>query len=647
MIRKSSRKNWFETHVVRVQAKFEVLQTKTAADREMLERQKLMFRHVFILLLVVFSLIIPALAQNATTMGGASTAEARTYTSRRTVGIVAPNAPKIFEDVTAQTALKNFRHVGGGREKNFILETTSGVVAVLDFDSDDKPDIYLLNGGTIAALEGKEKMPRAVLYRNLGDWKFEDVTQKAGVANERWAMGVAVGDYDNDGDADMFVSNYGASRLYRNNGDGTFTDVAEKLGVAINGWFTGATFGDYDKDGRLDLFVPAYVEFDLAKLPPSPADAAKDAAAGRNFCQFRGQPVMCGPRGLPGARDRLFRQKTDGTFEDVSAKTGVTDEPKYYGFSSVFVDVDDDRDLDLLVVNDSTPKQLYLNKGDGTFEEIGAASGIGFNENGREQAGMGLAVGDYDNDGRVDFHITNFSDDSNTLYRNDGDANFTDVTFQVGLGEPTIPFLGWGTSFLDYDNDGWKDLLVVNGHVYPTVDNFQWGTSFAQQMLLFRNLKIQANAPVRFERVAANPNSALALAIAARGSAVGDFDDDGKLDAVINNIDGSPTIIKNVAETKNNWLTLKLVGDTAKKTPKDAVGSVVYVTTGKLRQRFDVVSGAGYASQDDQRIHIGFGVETKIDKIEVRWAGGATEIINIPSLNRVFKVQEGKGVINK
>jgi enediyne biosynthesis protein E4 len=516
---------------------------------------------------------------------------------------------------------------------------------VFDYDNDAKPDIFLLNGSTINAELGKEKAPKSALYRNLGGWKFENVTEKAGVANERWGMGVAVGDYNNDGFADMFVSNYGVSRLYKNNGDGSFTDVAPKVGLDIRGWFTGATFGDYDRDGRLDLFVPAYLEFDLKNLPPSPSDVGKSADSSKNFCQFRGQPVMCGPRGLKGAKDKLFRQKDDGQFEEVGDKAGVKDEGNYYGFSSVFVDVDDDKDLDLLVVNDSTPKQLYINKGDGTFEESGYPSGIALNENGREQAGMGLAVGDYDNDGRVDFHITNFSDDSNTLYRNDGETNFTDITFQTGLGEPTIPFLGWGTSFLDFDNDGWKDILVANGHVYPVVDKFQWGTSFAQQLLLFRNGKLPVNGQIKYERVAAAPNSGLAESITARGLAIADFDGDGKLDFIASNLDSAPMLVKNVSVTKNNWLALKLVGDTSKKTPKDAIGSTVFVTTGKLRQRFDLISGAGYASQDEQLIHIGLGESVKIDALEVLWANGQLEKIAVDKINTLMTVKQGQPAV--
>jgi hypothetical protein len=487
-------------------------------------------------------------------------------------------------------------------------------------------------------MEGKERAPRAALYRNLGNWKFEDVTDKAGVANERWGCGVAVGDYDNDGHHDLYVTNFGVSRLYHNNGNGTFSDVAEKLGVARKGWSTGASFGDYDGDGRLDLFVPGYLDIDLDNLPQSPAEAGKPGGAGQNFCQFRGVPVMCGPRSLPGEGDTLYHQKPDGTFEDVSVKAGVNDPQKYYGFSSAFVHVNEDNLLDLIVVNDSTPKQLYINKGDGAFEELGYPSGVALNENGREQAGMGLAVGDYDNDGRVDFHITNFSDDSNVLYHNDGDGNFTDVTFLAGLGEVTIPFLGWGTSFLDFDNDGWLDIFVANGHVYPAVDSNQWGTSFAQQPLLFRNLK---NG--KFERVGAAPGSGLAFAWPARGLAIGDLDGDGRPDLVLNNIDSKPAILRNVATTEGHWLDLRLVGDVSKKSTRDAIGSIAYLTTGKIRQRREVVSGAVYCSQNDMTLHFGLGAATKVDRLEIQWANGAVEAFDVPAIDKAMTIVQGKG----
>jgi enediyne biosynthesis protein E4 len=598
-----------------------------SGDKSPHSRQKLVTVLAAVLLSVsLLTAQTPPKKTESQQQGGVSTGAPATYTSRRTTGITDPNAPVVFAEVT--TALANFHHRSGGAAKDYIFDTPSGGVAIFDYDGDGRPDIYLLNGSTLAALQGKEKPPRAALFHNLGNWKFEDVTDKAGVANERWGMGVAVGDYDNDGHPDMYVTNFGVSRLYHNNGNGTFTDVADKLNVARRGWSTGASWGDYDGDGRLDLFVPGYVAVDLNKLPPSPSETS-----GQNFCQFRGVPVMCGPRGLPGEGDTLYHQKPDGTFEDVSVKAGVSDPQKYYGFSSAFVHVDDDKLLDLIVVNDSTPKQLYINKGNGTFEEIGYPSGIALNENGREQAGMGLAIGDYDNDGRIDFHITNFSDDSNVLYHNDGDTNFTDVTFQAGLGEVSIPFLGWGTSFVDYDNDGWLDLFVVNGHVYPQVDAHQWGTSYAQQALLFRNVN------GKFARIGAPPGNALANAWPGRGLAVGDLDGDGRLDLVINNLDSTPVVLRNVAASTGHWLGLRLIG----KAPRDAIGSVAYLTTGKLRQRQDVVSGAVYCSQNDMTLHFGLGAATKVDKLEIQWADGASELFAVAAVDKIITITEGTG----
>ncbi|HWW75079.1 MAG TPA: CRTAC1 family protein [Pyrinomonadaceae bacterium] len=598
---------------------------------------------------LIFNALVMTRAQQ--TQGGMGVNVGSTLVSgaRRTAGVTDPKAPVVFEDVTARTPLARFRHNGGSIQKDYIVETVSGGVAVFDYDNDGLPDIYLLNGSTIAAERGREKAPRAALYRNLGNWKFEDVTDRAGVANERWGMGVAVGDYDNDGFLDVFVGNFGTSRLYHNNGNGTFTDVAPKLGVARKGWSTGASFGDYDLDGRLDLFVPGYVALDLDKLPPSPSDAAKPGQIAQNFCQFRGVAVMCGPRGLKGDGDTLYHQKADGTFEDVSDKSGVNDKENYYGFSSAWVKVNEDKLPDLIVVNDSTPKQLYINKGDGTFEETGYPSGVALNENGREQAGMGLGVGDYDNDGLVDFHITNFSDDTNTLLHNDGEGNFTDVTFQAGLGEPTIPFLGWGTAFIDYDCDGWKDIIVANGHVYPAVDKQQWGTSYAQQLLLFRNVKHpdarQAERGVRrFERVGAAPGSGLAEAWPARGLAVGDLDLDGRPDLVVNNIDSAPTILHNVCETRSHWLRVKLAGDPAKKSPRDATGATVYLTAGGLRQRADVVSGGSYASQNDPTLSFGLGAAAKVDKLQVQWPDGSNETFDVPAVDKTVTLGEGKGV---
>jgi enediyne biosynthesis protein E4 len=574
---------------------------------------------------------------NAQQTTGVSTGTPITYTSKRTLGITDPKAPVVFQDVTDKTALATFKHHAGTSAKDYIFDVPSGGVAILDYDNDGLPDIYLLNGATLESLQGKEPTPRAALYRNLGNWKFEDVTEKAGVANERWGMGVAVGDYDNDGHADIYVSNFGISRLYHNNGNGTFTDVAENLKVARKGWSTGPTWGDYDGDGRLDLFVPGYAEIDLSNLPPSPSAPNNSNSASQNVCQFRGAPVMCGPRGLSGEGDTLYHQKPDGTFEDVSTTAGVNDPQKYYGFTSSFVHINDDNYLDLIVVNDSTPNQMYLNTGKGRFEESGYQSGVALNENGREQAGMGLAIGDYDNDGRVDFHITNFSDDSNTLYHNDGDGNFTDATYSAGLGEITLPFLGWGTTFIDYDNDGWKDVMVANGHVYPTVDAHQWGTSYAQQPLLFRNLRSG-----KFERVGAAPGSGLAGAWCSRGMAAADLDGDGRLDLVFNNIDSRPLILRNTTAQSGHWLEIRLVGDVKKKSPRDAVGAIVYVTANKLRQRQDVVSGTSYASQNDLTLHFGLGAATSVDKVEIQWPDGSMESVKIRKVDSKVTIVEGK-----
>lgn len=552
-----------------------------------------------------------------------------------TAGGFVDGAPVIFVDATRAAGLDKFRHRAGTPEKNTILETPGSGVALLDYDNDGWLDIYLVNGSTFPALKGKEASPRAMLLHNNHDGTFSDVTDKAGVANERWGFGAAVADFDNDGWPDIYVSNFGKNRLYHNNRDGTFTDIAEKAGVTLGGWSTGATWGDYDRDGFLDLFVPGYVKFD----PDNPPIAGKgDLPPGS--CQFRGVAMMCGPRGLPGEQDHLFHNNGNGTFTDVSVKAGVSDPRGYYGFASVFVDVDDDGWPDLLVANDSVPKYLYRNKHDGTFEDISYISGFALNDEGREQASMGIAVGDYNRDGKVDFFITNFSDDYDTLYRNDGDASFSDLSFRAGVATPTIPFLGWGTGFLDYDNDGLLDIFVANGHVYPDVDRQDWGTTWAQRPLLFRNLD-----GVKFQEVPAATGSGLAVVISGRGAAFGDLFNDGHIDAVVNNIDSPPTLLRNVLKNANHWLTLKLVGGA--KSPRDAIGAKVFVTIGSVRQRADVFSGGSYASTSDPRIHFGLGTASKVDMLQIYWPSGQKETIAVPGVNRMFTVVEGKGIVDR
>ncbi len=540
-----------------------------------------------------------------------------------TAGGFVDGAPVIFEDRTAGSGLETFRHRSGSREKTQILETPSGGVALVDINNDGWLDVYLVNGSTRGAMQGTEPAPRAALFRNDRNLKFTDITDRAGVANERWGFGVAAGDIDNDGWTDLYVTNYGKNRLYRNNRDGTFTDIAERMQVDAGGWSTGASFGDYDKDGRLDLFVAGYVDTDPERAvgPLTP-------------CTYRGERVMCGPRGLAGAPDRLFRNEGN-RFVDVTARAGVGDAAGYYGFAAAWVDVDDDGDLDLLVVNDSTPNYLYRNMGKGTFEEVGFSAGFALNEEGREQAGMGLALGDYDNDGRVDTFITNFSDDSNTLRRNLGDGMFEDVTGRLRLRTPSLPFLGWGTGFLDFDNDGWLDLFVANGHVYPQVDRFDWGMTWAQRPLLFRNREGK-----QFEEVAAATGSGLAVVRSARGAAFGDLDHDGRVDVVINNHDDGPTLLRNVA-TAGHWLSVALVGDA--RGPRDAIGAAVAVEAEARRWRRNVVSGDSYCSQSDFRTHFGLGDTNRVDRVVVRWPDDSREAFTVAGVDRIVTLTKGQG----
>ncbi len=547
-----------------------------------------------------------------------------------TAGGFVKTGPVVFKDIAAKAGLTTWHHTMGSPSKQFIVEATGSGVALLDYDQDGWLDIYMVNGSTFDALSGKAAAPHAALFHNNHDGTFTDVAAKAGVTNERWGMGVAVGDYDNDGWPDLFVANFGKNRLYHNNHDGTFTDTAEKAGVQLGNWSSGPTFGDYDGDGRLDLFVSGYVHFD-------PDQGTKSTAS--NFCQFRGVNVMCGPRGLKGEHDHLFHNNGDGTFTDVSEKAGVTDPNGYYGFTSVFVDLNNDGKVDLLVADDSTPNYLYINKGNGTFEDDSYASGYALNENGRETASMGVAIGDYQNNGRLGLFNTTFSDDYDVLYRNDGDANFTDDSYAAGVAEVTVPFLGWGTGFIDYDNDGWKDLFAVNGHVYPLVDQNNWGTTYAERPLLFRNQQGK-----KFDLVPPVEGTGLALVIPARGAAFGDLFNDGRIDVVINNMDSVPALLRNVNPDKHHWVELSLVG--GPKSPRDAVGATVYLTAGGMRQRGDVLSGGSYISSNDPRVHFGLGDTDKIDAVEIHWPSGQKEKVNLPGVDKIFTVEEGKGVIN-
>jgi len=551
-----------------------------------------------------------------------------------TAGGFVKSGPVVFEDISEKAGVAKWSMKAGTPAKKYIIETKAGGVALLDYDNDGWLDIYVVTGSTFDALDGKETPPHAALFRNNHDGTFTDVAAKAGVTNDRWGIGVSIADFDNDGWPDIYVTNWGKNRLYRNNHDGTFTDVADKAGVTVGGWSTGSTWGDYDGDGRLDLFVAGYVHFDRANLPQ-----AEQNGVPNTYCTFRGEQVSCGPRGLKGEPDHLFRNNGDGTFTDVSEKAGVADKPGYYGLGAVFADVNNDGKPDLLVGDDSTPNYLYLNKGDGTFEDVSYASGFAVNGAGQETASMGIAVGDYLNNGMLDVFDTTFSDNYKPLYRNEGDGNMTDVSYEMGLGEVTVPFLSWGDAFFDYDNDGWKDLMMADGHVYREADQYPWGTSWAERPMLFHNL-----GGKKFEAVPPVEGTGLTDVIAGRGMAVGDLFNDGKIDAVINVMDGHPVLLRNVSEDRNHWIEFKLTG--GPKSPRDAVGATVYLKANNMRQREDVLSGGSYASNNDPRPHFGLGAATAIDDVEVHWPSGVVEHFAVKGVDRIVPLTEGHGLKN-
>ena len=550
-----------------------------------------------------------------------------------TAGGFVKEGPIVFQNVAEKAGLTTWRHNAGTPEKKLILEAKGPGVCLIDFDNDGWLDIYLVNGSTYEALAGTAPAPKAALFRNNHDGTFTNFTDKAGVANERWGYGCAVGDFDNDGWPDLYVTNYGKNRLYKNNHDGTFTDVAETARVTVGTWSAGATFGDYDGDGRLDLFVDGYLKFDLNNPPYSGSKIV-----GFGYCQYRGEPVMCGPRGLVGEQDHLFHNNGDGTFTDVSKKLGVDDPQGYYGLGALFADVNNDGKMDLLVANDSTPNYLYLNKGNGTFEDASYLSGFALNNDGREVANMGLAAGDYENNGHLNIVSTTFADDYNVLFQNDGTGFFTDVSYRAGIATSAIPFVGFADGFLDYDNDGWKDLLIINGHVYPDVDRHpDWGTSYAQRPLLYHNLK---NG--KFEVVPPVEGTGLAVVAVGRGAAFGDIFNDGKLSVVINNMDGVPTLLRNVNPDHHHWVELQLVG--GPKSPRDAVGTTVYLTAAGIKQRGDVLSGGSYLSSNDMRVHFGLGDASLPGTAEIHWPSGAKETVKLTHVDRIYTITEAKGI---
>jgi len=524
-----------------------------------------------------------------------------------------------FNDVTSASGI-TFKHALSP-EKKYISESMSGGVALFDFDNDGYLDIFFVNSLTVDLLKANKKTA-SVLYHNNRNGTFSDVTDKARVGDVGWGMGCAVGDFNNDGFDDLYVTSIGPDHLFKNNGNGTFTDVTQKAGVSDPRFSTGAAFLDYDNDGKLDLFVTNYVGFDMNNLPTFGEGPT---------CQFKGVPVQCGPRGLPGAGDSLFHNNGDGTFTDVSKKAGVADSRGYYGLDVVGSDFDGDGWVDIFVANDSTPNFLYHNNGNGAFSEIGFESGTALDKNGNEQGCMGVTLGDYDHDGLLDLFITNFDDEYNVLYRNAGKGSFVDVSYEAGVAMISLPYVGWGTKFFDYDNDGWVDLFVANGHAYPQRDRYR------QRKLLHRN-----NRDGTFSEVAAQSGSALMEERASRGTAFGDIDNDGDVDIVVNDLDSAPQLLRNDGGNKNNWIIVKTIGT---KSNRNGIGAKVKVVSGDLTQLDEVRSGGSYISQNDLKLHFGLEKRTSVDLIQVRWPSGAVDTLTNVTANKVVTVKEGKGLV--
>ena len=530
-----------------------------------------------------------------------------------------------FRDVAQKAGLTAANVFGANNASTYILESTGTGVAIFDYDNDGWPDIFFVNGTTLAGFPG-ENAPSNHLYHNNHDGTFTDVTVSAGLSATGWGQGVCVGDYDNDGWEDLYLTYYGKNKLYHNV-HGRFEEVGELSGVAGNGktWGSGCAFVDYDRDGYLDLIVANYADFDLLHAP---------APGTRPTCLWKGIAVFCGPRGLPASKNILYRNLGNGHFQDVTASSHIDRTMGHYCFSVSSFDYDDDGWPDIYVACDSAPSILYHNNHDGTFTDVGILSGVAYNADGREQAGMGSTVADYDGDGRLDLFRTNFSDDTSTLYHNNGDGVFTDVTYQAGLGAHT-QYLGWGTMFIDFDNDGWPDLLVVNGHVYPEVDSLKIGIDYNEPKLLYRN---RGNGT--FADVSQSAGPGITSVTPARGLAVGDLWNDGRISAVIVNRNGLPNLLVNQTRYANHWIDIKAVGT---RSNRSGIGARVLVRTSSRQQIAEVRSGSSYISHSDMRLHFGLGVENEIQGIEVRWPSGLAERFPDARADTVITIREGSG----
>jgi hypothetical protein len=535
-----------------------------------------------------------------------------------------PQIPQLV-DITRSTKI-SFDHLSSPAKK-YIVESMSGGVALIDYDRDGWPDIYFTNApGIDMALAGRKA--RSALFHNNHDGTFTDVTDKAGVGNPCWAMGASIGDYDNDGWPDLLVTCFGGVTLYRNNHDGTFKNVTPQAGLGVDsGWATGAAFGDYDRDGWADLFVAHYVDLDLKDLPEF---------GSKPTCQYHGIAVQCGPRGLKGSPDALYHNNGNGTFTEVSKSAGVADPQRFFGMTAVWSDFNHDGLLDLFVANDGEPNYLYRNDGNGHFTDIALDAGVAVNLDGSEQANMGVALGDYEHKGLFSIAITHFSEEYAALYRNNGSLSFTDVSYPSGIARATTPYVGWGDAFFDLDNDGWPDLIIVNGHVYPQVNTRDIGTKFREPKLLYLN---QHDGTFRDISKLAGP--AIQIPQVSRGLAVGDLFNDGRLDMVVENLEGEPMILRTEGGPRNHWISFELE---AAKGSQLALNARLRATTGDLVQLDEVRSGGSYLSQSDLRIHFGLAGHEAVDKLEIFWPSGRVETLTNLKADHFYLVKEGQGV---
>jgi len=537
-----------------------------------------------------------------------------------------PQPPPAFEDVSKSAGLTapNLAQPGN----RYVIESTSGGVGFIDCDNDGRLDIVTVNGSSVDRYrQGGDLM--VTLYRQTGDLKFTDITQAAGLKRKGYGMGVSVVDFDNDGWQDLYVTGYGGNVLYRNLGDCKFEDVTDKAGVRLGGYSTGAAWGDYDRDGFVDLFVPRYLHVDIDKLTKYDS----------KLCDFRGVTMECARRGHTGESDFLLRNRGNGTFEDVSKKAGVDDPGHYLGMQGIWADYDNDGWPDLYVTNDGGPNYLYHNKHDGTFEEVGLQSGAALSLEGDERAGMGVDFGDFDRDGRLDIFVTNFTGESNALFWNQGEKGFTDIAASAGLAHPSFLPVGWGTAFFDMDNDGWLDLIVANGHVYPQMDLIEGGPPFREPLLLFRNKQNRT-----FEDVTAASGLDKLPAASRRGLAIGDVNNDGKLDVLLLNIGEPPTLLINRSRNDNHAVIFRLVGS---KSNRAAIGARVTLTAGGAKQIREVRSGSSYLSQNDLRLHFGLGAEASISSVQILWPSGKEETYKDVPSDFIYTIVEGSGITDR